>query len=121
MKEELHIYLRVSSETQMTDGFGIENQKELGLKVSKLKGMKPIIHNEGSQSSHSDSIDNRPILRDLLIQIEEGKVQNLWVYQMDRLSRNDVVSFQIRRKLIDHNVKLFVSDTNEYSLENPVL
>lgn len=119
MKEELHIYLRVSSETQMTDGFGIENQKELGLKVSKLKGMKPIIHNEGSQSSHSDSIDNRPILRDLLIQIEEGKVQNLWVYQMDRLSRNDVVSFQIRRKLIDHNVKLYVSDTNEYSLENP--
>ena len=118
MKEELHIYLRVSSETQISDGFGIDNQKELGLKVSKLKGMKPILHNEGSQSSHNDNIDNRPILRDLLLLIEEGKVKNLWVYQMDRLSRNDVVSFTIRRKLIDHSVKLFVSDTNEYSLDN---
>jgi DNA invertase Pin-like site-specific DNA recombinase len=52
--KDLHIYLRVSSEIQSSDGFGLENQKDLGLKVSKQKGMNPIIHNEGSQSSHSD-------------------------------------------------------------------
>ena len=52
MVNELHIYLRVSSDIQKTDGFGLENQKELGLKVSKIKGMKPIIHNEGSKSSN---------------------------------------------------------------------
>ena len=95
--ENLHIYLRVSSETQMTDGFGIENQRDLGLSISKSKDMTPIIHNEGSQSSHLDTIDHRPILRNLLLKIEEGEVKNLWVYQMDRLSRNDVVSFQIKR------------------------
>jgi len=71
--KDLHIYLRVSSETQMTDGFGIENQRELGLSISKSKDMNPIIHNEGSQSSHLDTIDHRPILRNLLLKIEEGE------------------------------------------------
>ena len=32
--EKLHIYIRVSSDVQKTDGFGLDNQKELGLKVS---------------------------------------------------------------------------------------
>tara|TARA_Y100000004_G_C8947862_1_gene427130 strand:- start:555 stop:2210 length:1656 start_codon:yes stop_codon:yes gene_type:complete len=117
--EELHIYLRVSSDVQMEDGFGIDNQKELGLKVSKIKGMKPIIHNEGSKSSNLETIEHRPILKNLLLKIEEGDVKNLWVYQMDRLSRNDVVSFQIRQIIKKNNVKLFVNDSNEYNLENP--
>ena len=117
--DNLHIYLRVSSDSQIEDGFGIQNQKELGLKISKLKNMNPIIINEGSQSSHSDSLDNRPQLRELLLKMEEGEVQHLWVYHMDRLSRNDVVSFQIRRKIIDNNVKLYVGDSNEYNLDNP--
>ena len=32
--ENLDIYLRVSTDSQIEDGFGIKNQKELGLKVS---------------------------------------------------------------------------------------
>ena len=75
--DNLHIYLRVSSDSQIEDGFGIQNQKELGLKISKLKNMNPIIINEGSQSSHSDSLDNRPQLRELLLKMEEGEVQHL--------------------------------------------
>ena len=42
MNELLHIYLRVSTETQITDGFGLENQKDLGHKVSERMGLKPI-------------------------------------------------------------------------------
>jgi len=119
MTEDLHIYLRVSTETQMEDGFGLENQRELGLKVSEQKGMNPIIHNEGGRSSHSETIEHRPILKELLFQIEEGMVRNLWVYQMDRLSRNEVVSFSIRQSIKRNGVKLFVGNSNEYSLDNP--
>jgi len=85
MTNKLHIYLRVSSAVQMEDGFGIENQKELGLKVSKIQNMEPIIHNEGSKSSHSDTLSQRPTFRNLLLKIEEGEVQNIGVYQIDRL------------------------------------
>ena len=119
MANELHIYLRVSTETQLTDGFGLENQKEVGLKVCENLGMIPVLYNEGHSSSHSESIDGRPQLQELLFNVEEGKVENLWVYQMDRLSRNDVVSFQIRQSLKNNNVRLFVNTANDYSLDNP--
>ena len=32
--DNLDIYLRVSTDSQIDDGFGIENQKEVGLRVS---------------------------------------------------------------------------------------
>ena len=60
--ENLDIYLRVSTEQQIDDGFGIENQKEVGIKVSQKLGMKPIFWNEGSKSSSSDLIEDRPVL-----------------------------------------------------------
>ena len=105
MNKLLHIYLRVSTETQITDGFGLENQKDLGHKVSERMGLKPIIFDEGHSSSHLDTIDHRPKLRELLLKIEDGEVENLWVYSMDRLSRNDVVSFQIRQTLKKNKVR----------------
>jgi site-specific DNA recombinase len=119
MNESLHIYLRVSTETQITDGFGLDNQKDLGNKVSERMGLKPIIFDEGHSSSHLDTIDHRPKLRELLLKIEDGEVENLWVYSMDRLSRNDVVSFQIRQTLKKNKVRLYVGNSNDYNLDNP--
>ena len=52
------------------------NMNRLNLKL------KPIIFDEGSSSSFSDSLSNRPKMRELLIEVEEGKVQNLWIYQL---------------------------------------
>ena len=119
MNESLHIYLRVSTETQVTDGFGLENQKDLGLKVCERMGLKSIIFDEGHSSSHLDTIDHRPKLRELLLKIEDGEVENLWVYSMDRLSRNDIVSFQIRQTLKKNKVRLYVGNSNDYNLDNP--
>ena len=119
MNESLHIYLRVSTETQVTDGFGLENQKDLGLKVCERMGLKSIIFDEGHSSSHLDTIDHRPKLRELLLKIEDGEVENLWVYSMDRLSRNDIVSFQIRQTLKKNRVRLYVGNSNDYNLDNP--
>ena len=117
--DNLHIYLRVSSDKQIDDGFGLESQKELGLKISKNLNLNPIIFDEGSSSSFSDSLSNRPKMRELLIEVEEGKVQNLWIYQLDRLSRNDVISFQIRQTLKNSGVTLYVGDGRKFELENP--
>ena len=119
MNESLHIYLRVSTETQITDGFGLENQKDLGHKVSERMGLKPILFDEGHSSSHLETTDHRPKLRELLLKIEDGEVENLWVYSMDRLSRNDVVSFQIRQSLKKNKVRLYVGNSNDYNLDNP--
>ena len=84
--DNLHIYLRVSSDKQIDYVFGLESQKEFGLKISKNLNLNQIIFDEGSSSSFSDSLSNRPKMRELLIEVEEGKVQNLWIYQLDRLT-----------------------------------
>lgn len=116
--ENLDIYLRVSTDQQIDDGFGIENQKEVGTKVSEKLGMKPIFWNEGSKSSSSDLIEDRPVLNDLMFKINNGEVQNLWVFNNDRLSRNENVWNTIRLTLRKNGVNLYVGEGTKYSLEN---
>jgi len=118
MKEELHIYVRVSTQQQQTDGFGLENQIEMGKKLSKSLGMKPIVHNEGGKSSHSDDIESRPVLTQLLTDVEDGKIKNIYVYNNDRLSRNENVWTLIRRRLKENDVTLYVSDGTKYELSS---
>ena len=107
--ENLHIYLRVSTDSQIEDGFGIQNQKDLGIRISKKLEMKPIIHNEGSKSSNSDLIEERPILNELMFKINNGEVKNLWVFNNDRLSRNENVWNTIRLTLRKNGCTLYVS------------
>jgi DNA invertase Pin-like site-specific DNA recombinase len=125
VKENLHIYIRVSSDIQSNDGFGLENQKQKGIEISKKLKMKPIIINEGSSSSKGsddktteENITDRKKLKQLLLDIEDGLVNNLWVYQMDRLSRNEDVSNYIKKVIRTNNVKLFV-DNGVFDLNNP--
>ena len=118
MKEELHIYVRVSTQSQQTEGFGLENQIEMGRKLSESLDLKPKIHNEGGRSSHSDSIEDRPILTQLLTDVEEGKVKYLYVYNNDRLSRNENVWTLIRRRLKENDVTLYVGDGTKYELSS---
>jgi site-specific DNA recombinase len=116
--ENLDIYLRVSTDSQIEDGFGIKNQKELGLKVSEKLGMKPKIWDEGSKSSNSDLIEDRPILNELIFNINDGKVKNLWVFNNDRLSRNENVWNTIRLTLRRNGCSLYVGEGTKYKLEN---
>ena len=116
--DNLDIYLRVSTDSQIEDGFGLQNQKDLGIKVSEKLGMNPIIHNEGSKSSNSDLIEERPILNELMFKINNGEVKNLWVFNNDRLSRNENVWNTIRLTLRKNGCTLYVSEGTKYNLES---
>jgi len=120
MKQQLHIYTRVSSETQVTEGFGIENQTSVGMKLSKKLGFEPIIHNEGSKSSHNDDITTRPVLTRIMDMIDKGEIKNLYVFNTDRLSRNQQVWNFIRLRLTQNKVSLYVSEGTVYQLDDPM-
>jgi len=117
MKEILHIYTRVSSAIQ-EEGTSLETQKELGIKKSKELGMKYQIWNEGAASSHHENLKNRPKISELLLEIEQGNIKHLFVYNNDRLSRNDQTQFFIRSAIIKNGVMLYTKD-GSYDLNNP--
>ena len=117
MKEILHIYTRVSSAVQ-EEGTSLETQKDLGIRKSKELGMDFQIWNEGAASSHHENLSNRPKISELLIELEKGTVKHLFVYNNDRLSRNDQTQFIIKNAIKTNGVILYTKD-GTYDLNNP--
>ena len=116
MKNVLHVYCRVSSGIQ-EKGNSLEEQENSGIKLSKQLGLKHHTWNEGSVTSKLDTLHNRPQILRLLEMIDEGKVKHLYVISLDRLSRNESTSFNIKYKLIQNKVTLYTS-TGQYDFDN---
>ena len=104
MKDTLHIYTRVSSTIQEEEGTSLKTQKEIGIELSNKLGMKYQVHNEGGISSSKDTLENRPVMLNVLRLMEEGKIKNLYVWNTDRLSRNQITWFSIRRTMVGRKV-----------------
>jgi DNA invertase Pin-like site-specific DNA recombinase len=107
MKPVLHIYTRVSSSAQEERGSSLDSQKELGINKSEELGFDHKIWNEGGKSSKYEDLENRPILKQLLVEMEKGVIEHLFVYNTDRISRNQKTWGAIRWKLKEHSVKLY--------------
>ena len=116
MKDVLHIYCRVSSGVQ-EKGNSLENQEQSGIRLSKQLGFNHMTWNEESQTSKLDTLHNRPQMLGLLDEIDKGKVKHLYVISLDRLSRNESTSFNIKYKLIHNKVTLYTS-TGKYDFDN---
>jgi DNA invertase Pin-like site-specific DNA recombinase len=119
MTDILHIYTRVSSLIQQEEGTSLENQKQLGIKKANELGFGSRIWNEGGQSSFHDDLNNRPVIVSLLSLIESGTIKHLFVYNTDRLSRNQQTWAVIRYKLLTHGVTLHTA-SGQMQLKNPV-
>ena len=116
MKETLHIYCRVSTRVQ-EKGASLDTQEKLGKKKAKELGYEYQVWNEGGASSHHEEFNNRPVLRALLKDIEGGLVRHLFVYNNDRLSRNEHTQYIIKKRLTDNEVRLYTKD-GAYDLNN---
>ena len=112
----LHIYVRVSSAAQESKT-SIDSQQELGAAKAKELGFAHKVWNEGGQSSSGEDLSNRPVLLALLEEIEQGNVKQVFVFNTDRLSRNETTWSLIRLKLVKHDVTLHTS-SGVFSLAN---
>lgn len=117
--EILHIYTRVSTSAQEVDGTSLDTQQELGIKKAAELGFKYKVWNEGGQSSSKDDLANRPALVELLSQVEQGQVQHIFVFNTDRLSRNEQTWSVIRLRLVQFDVTLHTS-SGVFNLTNPI-
>ena len=114
----LHVYVRVSTRNQ-EDNYSLENQINLGIEKGKRYQIPlTVIWNERGKSSNSEYIENRIVLTKLYERIKKGKVKNLFVQDMSRLSRNEKVSGLIKWELEKNNVRLF-EKRGKYNFTNP--
>ena len=119
MKEVLHIYCRVSSGIQETEGTSLESQQHLGKLKAKQLNLTPKIWLEGAASSDNDEIDKRPQLSALMTAIDDGEVKHLYVTEQSRLARTDHVASMIRYRCNMEQVALYIKDT-VYDFSNPM-
>ena len=108
-KQIMHCYLRVSSSVQETKGTSLKTQKDAAIAIAKRLDMDFQIHNEGGKSSSKDDLNNRPVMLELLRLMDAGVVKNLYVWNTDRLSRNQITWYSIRQKMVKNNVVLYTS------------
>ncbi len=96
----------------------LDIQRDIGIQRAKQLGFEPKLWNEGGKSSNHEEIDKRPILSQLLAEIQRGAVKHLFVYDQSRLSRNDYVSSIFRYECNKHGVTLYNKE-GKYDLANP--
>ena len=81
------IYLRVSTDEQAREGYSIRAQEEK-LRAYAIVKDWPIFGIYADEGISGKDIDGRPEIKRLLADVESGKVKNVLVYKIDRLTRS---------------------------------
>lgn len=81
-----YCYARVSTSMQVEDGMSLGAQERQLISAAESGGYDPVILREEGRSGKS--IQGRPILRQALDDLDEGKAQALYVTRLDRLARS---------------------------------
>lgn len=81
------IYLRVSTEEQAKEGFSIHAQKEKLTSYAKVNDWK-IVDYYIDDGISAKNIKDRPNINRLIEDVKNGKVNNVLVYKLDRLTRS---------------------------------
>ena len=100
------IYLRVSTEEQV-DNFSLDTQLDICKKEAEKRGCEvvEIFREEGKSAK---TILGRPVLIELLeyCRKNKNKIQALFVYRIDRISRQTADYLAIRKKLAENGVNI---------------
>eukprot|EP01038_Epipyxis_sp_PR26KG_P004024 gene4024-5757_t len=96
-KHILHIYCRVSTDAQTEHGYSLEAQKKAGIARANSLGFDPKLYTEAGKSAAYDTIDNRPILKDMVNQCDDGVIKHIFITELDRLSRSPVAMDYLKK------------------------
>lgn len=107
MPQKVAIYIRVSTQEQVKEGYSIEAQTERLTAYCKAKSWA--IYDVYTDPGFSGSNTQRPALQRLFSDIDAGRVDCVLVYKLDRLSRSQKDTlYMIEDVFLSHGVD-FVS------------
>lgn len=103
------VYLRVSTEEQV-DNFSLDTQEEICRREAQKRNYD-IIEVFREEGRSAKSIKGRPVLISLLeyCRKNKGRVQAVFVYRLDRISRITADYLAIRKKLAENGVNIISS------------
>ncbi len=112
------IYVRVSTEEQARDGFSIHAQKDKLTKYAELNDWEIVDYYIDDGVSGKNLTDRKEVSR-LLRDVQSGRVRNVLVYKLDRLTRS-VKDLIYLIELFDLNNCTFNSQTEKIDTSNAV-
>lgn len=117
MKKMNVAYLRVSTESQ-TEKYGLDVQKQKILDYCKKNGV--IIDKWYVDGGYSGSKLDRPEIQKLLDDAESGLIDTVYIYKLDRLSRDTADTLELMYRILPKFGVKVVSMTEEIRTENPM-
>jgi site-specific DNA recombinase len=105
MKRKLGIYARQSRDKGT--GGSIEDQILKGKMKADELGFDFEVYTDRGESASSDNFDNRPEFKRLLEDIEKKAINDVFVFDISRLTRNDYTNFLIKKVFKEHNVTVY--------------
>ena len=112
------IYIRVSTEEQVKEGFSINAQKEKLISYSNINNWK-IYDFYIDEGISGKNISERPGISQLITDIEKDIVNNILVYKLDRLTRSVKDLISLFELFENHNCS-FNSVTEKLDTSNAV-
>lgn len=112
------IYARVSTEEQASEGFSIHAQKYKLTKYAELNDWD-IVDYYVDDGISGKNLTERPEVSRLIKDVESGKITNVLVYKLDRLTRS-VKDLIYLIELFDKNNCTFNSQTEKIDTSNAV-
>ena len=110
------IYTRVSSDTQVIEGHSLEWQ-ELELERYAKEHKLNVIDRYIEKGISGEDIETRPQLKRLLEDVKSKKINNVLVYKVDRLGRQNLTNAIIASELVNSKCTLTTSAYGEIDLQ----
>ena len=112
------IYVRVSTEEQATEGFSIHAQKDKLTKYAEVSDYN-IVDYYIDDGISGKNLNERPEVTRLINDVKSGKINNVLVYKLDRLTRS-VKDLIYLIELFDKYNCTFNSQTEKIDTSNAV-
>ena len=118
MKIRVIIYIRVSTQEQAREGYSVNEQRERLIKYCEAMGWE--IVEVYIDPGYSGGGMDRPGLKALIRRVEEGGIDKVVVYKLDRLSRSQLDTLYLIEKVFLANNTDFISMTENFSTNTPL-
>lgn len=110
-------YLRVSTESQ-TEKYGLDVQRQKILDYCERKGVE--IDKWYIDGGYSGSKLDRPEINELLDHAEKGLIGTVYIYKLDRMSRDVIDTLNLFYKILPKYGVKVVSMTEDLRTDNPM-